>query len=388
MKVLILSTHKKGGGAFIAASNLNNVLLAMGHESSVLSLDTEKSLLDKIFFLFNFYFDQFLRRFLLKPKNPIFHSTAILNKYSSAFINKLNVDIVLVHWCSNGLISPREISKIKAPYVFCVHDSWFACGFEHHPFRGIYSDNMVDRFLMKNKRQSIDNASGIIFPSRWQEEVFSARYDLSMPTEIIPNVIPFDLFNNEVVLNEKARVFVIGVVGQRMLSNISKGGDTLLSVFKILDKLLENVGYTFVFKIVGKLPRKIPSDIYDYKNIEVIHLGELAHSNIQNFMSKIDVFLNLSKFENLSTTNIEACLCGKPVIAFDVGGNSEMVINQVNGFLCPAFDAQLVSVKLVELASNTQKRVLYGMNSAQIFKDKFAKDIVVAKTINFLNQVI
>jgi colanic acid/amylovoran biosynthesis glycosyltransferase len=49
-----------------------------------------------------------------------------------------------------------------------------------------------------------------------------------------------------------------------------------------------------------------------------------------------DLFINVSKSEGLPLSIMEACGCGIPVIATDVGGTHEIVSDGVNGYLLPA----------------------------------------------------
>ena len=60
------------------------------------------------------------------------------------------------------------------------------------------------------------------------------------------------------------------------------------------------------------------------KNTEVIE----KYNN-----SQVDVFINVSKSEGVPVSIMEALSFGKPVIATDVGGTSEIVFDGINGYL-------------------------------------------------------
>ena len=47
-------------------------------------------------------------------------------------INKINPDIINLHWINNELISIKDISKIKIPIVWTFNDMWPMCGGEHY----------------------------------------------------------------------------------------------------------------------------------------------------------------------------------------------------------------------------------------------------------------
>lgn len=64
-------------------------------------------------------------------------------------------------------------------------------------------------------------------------------------------------------------------------------------------------------------------------------LGHLAHEDILKFYNNnyIDVFINISKFEGVPVSIMEACSFKVPIIATNVGAVSEIVIDKYNGVL-------------------------------------------------------
>jgi glycosyltransferase involved in cell wall biosynthesis len=73
-------------------------------------------------------------------------------------------------------------------------------------------------------------------------------------------------------------------------------------------------------------------------NVEFQLMGYLANNAILEFYSKnkIDWFINVSTTEGLPFSIIEACSAGIPSLATEVGGTSEIVMHEKNGFLLPA----------------------------------------------------
>ncbi|NQZ87042.1 MAG: glycosyltransferase family 4 protein [Colwellia sp.] len=386
MNIVILSTHTKGGGAFVAASNLANALNEYeGFKANIVSLNIDSSVIDKIRFLFCSILDRLVKVFLIKPINPIFHSSGVMGKYSSNEINKLGADLVIVHWFSNGLITPKQLSQINSPYVLHIHDSWLVCGFEHHSNEGFFSNNIFDRWLRKSKHEVIKNAKGIVFPSAWQRDVFFDRLTFIPKSQVTPNIVPFSPTN---IIKDKNKLdnVVIGIVAHRIFENKAKGGEELIQTLQILnDKLIEYcLKVTFV--IVGKKSRKMPQNCSNLSNIKINEIGVLRHNEMNLFFEGIDVFLNPSRFENLSTTNIEACSFGKPIICFDVGGNSSMVTDNFNGYLCKTYNCSSMSQGLFTLITNAERRKVFSRNSLLIFTSKFSSSIVLKQTISFYSE--
>lgn len=73
------------------------------------------------------------------------------------------------------------------------------------------------------------------------------------------------------------------------------------------------------------------------KNIEVEFTGALPHDSIFDYYRKnyVDVLINPSESEGLPAVIMEAASFGIPIIATDVGGTTEIVMDRVNGFVLP-----------------------------------------------------
>lgn len=69
--------------------------------------------------------------------------------------------------------------------------------------------------------------------------------------------------------------------------------------------------------------------------VKVIFHGRVTNESVHRFYqeNKVDVFINMSDYEGVPVSIMEAFSYGIPCIARDVGGNSEIVTNKYNGFL-------------------------------------------------------
>ena len=99
---------------------------------------------------------------------------------------------------------------------------------------------------------------------------------------------------------------------------------------------------------VGKLPSRIHSHF----------VGRVPNEDVQRFYAthKIDVFVNVSETEGIPVSIMEAQSYGIPVIATDVGGTSELVINEKNGVLLnKAFSNEELLCALENVITNQEK---------------------------------
>lgn len=70
----------------------------------------------------------------------------------------------------------------------------------------------------------------------------------------------------------------------------------------------------------------------------------------QKLMKSMDFALHPSRTEGLSNAILEELAIGLPVIAFDVGGNSEIITSGQNGILVKAFDTEAMYRQICKLA--------------------------------------
>ena len=117
---------------------------------------------------------------------------------------------------------------------------------------------------------------------------------------------------------------------------------------------------------------------------EVTEFGELPSNchflgNIPNagaFCSKADLLILPSNYEGLPMVILEAMCFGKPVVASDVGGISEIVRNEVNGYTLEN-NAQLFADKIRHILED---EALYSKFSENSF-DIFQKELTVEKMV-------
>ena len=111
-------------------------------------------------------------------------------------------------------------------------------------------------------------------------------------------------------------------------------------------------GFQYLMPAIQKLKKKSLA-----KEIEVIVFGASEPENAPDFglpthyvgllhdeisiallYSAVDVFAAPSVQDNLPNTVMEALACGTPVVAFDIGGMSDMIDHKKNGYLAKPLD--------------------------------------------------
>lgn len=118
--------------------------------------------------------------------------------------------------------------------------------------------------------------------------------------------------------------------------------------------------------------RKSITDMITELNLErhVIMTGYQAKP--QNHLALMDIYLLSSLSEGTSMTLLEAMSLGKPCVVTDAGGNSEIVINKVNGLVTPNDNADHFSSAVIALTTNHGLLKNMGANSFIRYRDNFS----------------
>jgi glycosyltransferase involved in cell wall biosynthesis len=93
-------------------------------------------------------------------------------------------------------------------------------------------------------------------------------------------------------------------------------------------------------------------------------------------------------WEGLPRSIIEGMRSGLPVIASDVGGNSELVTSGFNGYLVPKQSPDQLAQRIDELLSNAALRSSMGTNGRNRYLSSFRSEILFERTIAAVNSSI
>jgi glycosyltransferase involved in cell wall biosynthesis len=101
---------------------------------------------------------------------------------------------------------------------------------------------------------------------------------------------------------------------------------------------------------------------------------------VDNFAEKLalaDVFILSSFWEGLPRSIIEAMACKKPIIASDVGGCSELVIDNESGYLIPIRNVSTMTNAMNEYIENKPKIVTHGDAAYRLYIQKYSLPVML-----------
>lgn len=285
-------------------------------------------------------------------------------------INK--VDIVYGNNYSGRSIIGFIASKItKRPFIWHIRESFHA---ESKP-------KFIDK-AEKVLANSIDTANRI--------KKFTNVNDLI----IIPNGVEITDFScDRKICSEVLRNELGCAPNDILVINLGRICEqkNQIDVVNVAEKLLPKFSFVhFIF--LGSFQEmnyfnKLVQRITDSNYAKNFHLIDFKKEFIPYLMGS-DILLHTAKREPQGRVILEAMAAKLPVVAFDVGGVSEVLKNFESGFLREFGDINGVSEDLVKLIKNKPLREVLGEEGYKIVKDNYSAISTSQKIRCVINDLI
>ena len=358
--VLHLSTYDGGGGAGRAAYALHRAMVDSGLDSSMRVArtsnadETVRAGSDLRFRVAN----ALEHRLWSLQTSPIvtWRSPAVFGSCGAREINGGTADVVNIHWATDGLLSIREIGRIAKPIVWSVYDMWPFSGSEHYGtdipqarWRTGYTRRNrpkdehgldLDRLTWERKSKWWARARHVVAASSWMRRAIEQSALMhDWPTHLIPHVIdcdafsPMDMREARLSLGLPQAVPLVLFLASAGINDHRKGWD-------LLDEALMKVRVSVPdveVVIVGPT-----ADGYSPVSGVPIHWRGTVQGNeaLRLHYSAANVTAVPSREDNMPLTAMEAQSCGRPVVAFNLGGLPDIVDHEQSGYLAEPLDPQ------------------------------------------------
>lgn len=367
LKVLILSTTDISGGAARAAYRLHQGLLTAGIDSQMLvqnklgddqTVIAPTSKIQRGIAAIKPTLDQL-------PFSLHRNRDAGINIYSAQWlpnktvhkIEQINPDIINIHWICGGFVPIEALAKLKQPLVWTFHDMWAFTGGCHYsgkcdhyqqscgscPQLGSDRNWDLSRWIWQRKAKAWKDLNlTVVTPSKWLAECAQASTLFqNLVVKVIGNGIdpqiyqphPKHLARRMFKLPPDKKIILFGAVSAT--KDYRKGFHLLMPALRYLEQYYTPEEVELVI-FGASQPSHSPN--FSFK---AHYLGKLNDDiSISLLYSAVDVFIAPSVQENLSNTVMEALACGTPSVAFDIGGMSDLIEHQQNGYLATPYDSQ------------------------------------------------
>jgi glycosyltransferase involved in cell wall biosynthesis len=144
-----------------------------------------------------------------------------------------------------------------------------------------------------------------------------------------------------------------------------------------------------VFVLVGDGPERaaLEKQVHQLKlEDRVLFFG--FRNDIQNWLSACDLFVLPSLYEGLPIAVLEAMAAGKPVIATDIPGNREAVVDGLTGCLVAPQDPRSLAVAIRSLLADSALRKRMGQAGREIVSQKFSMKEMVRQVTEVYTECL
>lgn len=130
--------------------------------------------------------------------------------------------------------------------------------------------------------------------------------------------------------------------------------------------------------------KKIENDIEG----NVVYCTDLQWSDAMKKLKESTILVVPSRMESIPQVIKEAFFLKIPVIATDVGGISELIINQKTGILVPAEDPQYLLNEITNLLKNSVLQEQLSHNAFELILEHYTWEALLPKYVNFYENLI
>lgn len=365
MKILLVNTTSRTGGASIACQRLKHALEGRGHEVRLMvraDVAKEATIFQRAAAKMRFVWERLcLLRYI--PYSRVFSiDDGRCGRDITATDDYRWADVVHLHWVNQAMVSLLQLKRLfercKADgkcVVWTLHDTWPATGICHLPgtcekwktgcndcplLRTSHPDLAATVAEQKMRAYQQGDVRFVACSQYMRDNVLQAALMRGQKVTDIPNPLDTDFFSPGA--EERQR---LGLPSEKRL--------VLFVAYNVND---DNKNFRLVQQAVEKIVAAAPSK---KDEIAIVPVGKNAtqwkdrfscevvpfeyvsdNAMMRSLYRSCDVLVVASKMENLPNTIAEAKACGLPVVATRVGGIPEMVSHKNSGFLIESDDAE------------------------------------------------
>lgn len=409
MKVLMLNTFDRVGGADRAASRLLRGVKSLGVDASLmvqLRYDPESDVICD-----DDPWHRSLRRLKLYlgtlpvriyPNRPVNNFTpALFGDLLPRAVDKRAPDILHLHWLGAGFCGIESIGAFTPPVVWTLHDSWAFTGGCHVPgsctrYRercgacpvlGSGSEYDLSRRTWKRKERAWRGKRiTLVAPSHWLAECAASSSLLrGERIEVIPNGLDTTLFRpmekgaarRLLGLPQDRPIILFGAVNAT--GDRNKGWHLLQPALKLAaGRLRDPMAVVF-----GAAEPSSAPDV----GMETKFLGRLTDDSLlAATYAAADVMVVPSLQEVFPQTALEAMACGTPVVAFGATGLPDIVAHEETGYLARPYEVEDLAAGIVRLLSDPGLRERLSRNGVEKVEADFEIETIAARYLDLYRR--
>lgn len=326
---------------------------ALGPEGNLLQLSNHQGL--NICFV-----DELKRAISLRDDWTAYHKIR-------SILKSFRPQVVHTHSAKAGVLGRLAAWQESVPAIIhTVHGSPFYIGQHIHErmifkFMERLASCWCDRFISVSDAMTHQMVSNRIAPLAKFSTIYSGfnvREFLSCHELRAENRKKFGFLDDDIVVGKIARLFD------------HKGHHDVISALSKIAPKSSKVKVLFVGD--GTLRTELESRVTSLGLAErCVFSGLLRPAEIPGALSAIDILVHASSREGLARAITQAIVAAKPIIAYDLDGTPEVVVDGKTGFLIPAGDIEQLGERILQLSINYTLRRTMGSEGCRLFASHF-----------------
>jgi glycosyltransferase involved in cell wall biosynthesis len=265
-----------------------------------------------------------------------------------------NIQVVNSSLFASMIISVLSARRTNIPVIWYFHSHEYDAKLKSKiAYRFFSKFNCLKKiFFVSNELKNSFEKNGYRFPINKQGVVYNT------------NSVNINKKNN---IETSSNVVIIGYIGRLV------GLKRVEYLLDAADYLKKNDIHNFIINIIGdgELKNKLIKYSEQLKvNDKVKFLG--YKSDVERYYKNFNIFMLPSREECLSIALIDACIYSLPCIAFNVGGNDEIIINEKTGYIVKNKSELFEKLKILIIDENKRKEM--GKEAKEYCADKFDKN--------------
>ena len=241
-------------------------------------------------------------------------------------------------------------------------------------------DETVIRKFSYNVLFPIVNSHAVVVPvSHWTKKrlrKYKVREEVMI---VVHNAIDLGFFDSVAKKPCPGLDFFNEVKDKTVVAQVSnlypwKGHEYLIIAAQKI--LVTNPNVQFLIVGEGPLRQKLESMVCNLGISEnVTFTGHISHRHVPWLLSNIDIGVLVSLRENLPRTLLEYMAAQKPLVATNVGGVSEAVIDGVNGYLVPPRDPDALANAILKLMNDPDNAKQMSVKGRRLVEQRFSMEV-------------
>jgi glycosyltransferase involved in cell wall biosynthesis len=317
------------------------------------------------------------------------------NKTLSRAVDAINADVYEAHTVSGyGFLKALRKKSIAKPFIQTVHgvlaDEYVRSLQGASPtFRARLANSIMWQ-LSKLEGESSRNATIVVTVSEYSSERIAQLYGVDRAKiRIVTNGVDIQRFRptsdlgkikHRIGIGNKQCVLFVGKLIPR------KGLFFLVEAAKQIVKELSETAFVVVGN--GPLKNQLISYLEEINLLgSFVFLGEVNEDVLAALYNCADVFAFPSVQEGLGIVLLEAQATAKPVVAFDVGGVHEAMLNKETGLLVKP-DSRELAAAILKLLSNRSLRERMGAKGREFVTNNFSWDVCARRMLEVYREAL